>query len=625
MAGISVSSFFDAMEYFTVKELDRIKRHIEHVIEQKKPNDRKVIGALDINNYVSSYPNFINDSEILSISDELQSCKHFKLGGNGTQSLWLSDTEIPYKWSSNVSGLSTIKDPFPLKDFKNIQLLLEKINFSMGISLNACLIQYYPNGAIGIRIHDDFDWEMDQTQPFVNVTIGSPRKIDFFHNYQKASESPLKVITAKNGSMYTMNRDCQKYFKHRVPACGANVGHRFNLSFRCVLDLENVPFFHVPYPKHEAESWYNTPIKAPAPSGKRLSTSPWSSPRSLPALPRGHAKGSPFLVPAEPSAPPIEGSPIPAQTKPSAPAEGSPIPAQTEPSAPPAEGSPFPTPTEPSAPPAEVSPIPALTEPSTPPAEVSPIPVLTEPSAPPAEGSPIPAQADPSAPPAEGSPVPPSTNPPESRFHHIGDKRDITVLFGTSITRHLDSDLVSNNNTEFINVSVSGARIKNNNMANNIPDMATMLRDFAGCNPDKVKRVSCVIFSCGTNDIKHLRSKQLGPLYKPLCDLVSLTRRYFGHRVEICFQSVLPMRIMYKYTVENFLNFNRLLKSICCQCDCTYIDWFRNFLDYEGFDINRAFYADPFHLNRLGISTLTRRFFEFIRNRGPSRLSWSNH
>ena len=48
-----------------------------------------------------------------------------------------------------------------------------------------------------------------------------------------------------------------------------------------------------------------------------------------------------------------------------------------------------------------------------------------------------------------------------------------------------------------------------------------------------------------------------------------------------------------------------------------YIDWFRNLLDYSGYDINLAFYADHLHLNRLGVSILNKKFSEFVRNRRP--------
>ena len=57
-------------------------------------------------------------------------------------------------------------------------------------------------------------------QPFVNVSIGGCRKMEFFTNYQKATETPAKTVQVQNGAMYTMNTGCQKYFRHRVPTTG---------------------------------------------------------------------------------------------------------------------------------------------------------------------------------------------------------------------------------------------------------------------------------------------------------------------------------------------------------------------------------------------------------------------
>ena len=128
-----------------------------------------------------------------------------------------------------------------------------------------------------------------------------------------------------------------------------------------------------------------------------------------------------------------------------------------------------------------------------------------------------------------------------------------------------------------------------------------------------------VILSCDTNDIKHLRSRKLGPLYKSITALVALARKLFGQGVIISFQSVLPMRVVYDYTVENFLNFNRLLQTECSQYNCYYIDW--HFLDYNGDDINLLFYSDSIHLTSRGISYLNKLFFELISNRHLGRFS----
>ena len=56
---MNVSSFFEAVEKMSVKELDRIKKHIEDAIEIKKTEDKKFIGTLDIDNFVSFYPDFL--------------------------------------------------------------------------------------------------------------------------------------------------------------------------------------------------------------------------------------------------------------------------------------------------------------------------------------------------------------------------------------------------------------------------------------------------------------------------------------------------------------------------------------------------------------------------------------
>ena len=586
MTFMNTSAFFDFVDNMSVKELDRIKKHIEKVIEAKKPSDRKFIGSLNIDDFVSYSPNYLNEDDISRITHELYACDKFVNSDNATtKSMWLSTTALPYKWTSYSTGNITVKEANPMGDFKFINLLLENINDCLGTTLNSCLIQYYPNGGSGIRLHDDFEWEMDHSQPFVNVSIGCCRKIEFFHNYQKASETPAKVVLVQNGSMYTMNKGCQKFFRHRVPSMGSSTGARFNLSFRCILDFKKVPIGS----SRDFISGCETPVKESMPAEAKAPIC--FSPRTLPSIPKKLAPQ--IFSPKVPSAPPSETSPIASDLAPSAPRE------EVSPDAPPAI---------PSAPRFEA---PLTSSPKFP---------SIHPSAPPLEASTSYSQTalPPTAPPIElfssGQTVPLSV-----AHGNTADNRDVTVLFGTSITRHLDPEFISNRNTEFINVSVSGAKLKNTSRYSSIPDIATMVRDFADSQPSKVHRVNRVVFSCGTNDIKFLKSKQLGPLRENLCNLIHLARQVFGYGVDILFQSVLPMRVMYSYTVENFLNFNRLLQNVCCGYGCRYIDWFHYFLDSNGDDINDIFYADPIHLNRRGIATLNKFMSQLCKFRAVYR------
>ena len=127
-------------------------------------------------------------------------------------------------------------------------------------------------------------------QSFVNVSIGGCRKIEFFTNYQKATETPAKTVRVQNGSMYTMNTGCQKYFRHRVPTTGSGTEARFNLSFRCILDINDVPIRSPSNSVSGSETW-ETPVKAPL---KAEATTPiYFSPRTLPPIPRASLNGTP--------------------------------------------------------------------------------------------------------------------------------------------------------------------------------------------------------------------------------------------------------------------------------------------------------------------------------------------
>ena len=74
----------------------------------------------------------------------------------------------------------------------------------------------------------------------------------------------------------------------------------------------------------------------------------------------------------------------------------------------------------------------------------------------------------------------------------------------------------------------------------------------------------------------------------------------------IVFQTVLPIRVLNKYTGDTFHSFNRLLRDICGRRGCIFLDCFADFLDESGDDINTYFYRDDLHLNMFGLMRLCR-------------------
>ena len=538
---MNMVDLFKCVDNLPIKRLQKLRDHIQQLIKDKTPADRAAASQLNVDDFVSYHQNFVDKVDVIPIVRSLKNCEKFQ-SSTKTETLWLSQTNEDYEWVSRKSGKVTKNCAVPISNFPEINNLLNSVNKMLDSDLNSCLVCFYPNEKSGIRMHDDFEQNMDNSQPIAVVSFGAERSIQFYNNYQAATEDPVKELHPENGSLYVMKARCQELFRHMVPPATEYIGERFSLSFRRIIRTASTPR-SLPLPPMSARagsSLLATPIK-PRPSSLNL-----------------------FRSPTRPSAPPA---------------------------------SPW-TACDPSAPNASL-----LLGPS----QSRPIP-----SAPPADSSfvnvPLPNQSSHASAPVQGNP-----------FQDISHRK-ICLLLGTSMTKWVNPELVSDIYTEFINVSHSGARVKNRRPGQNVPDVGEMLENFVAVNPEKVPRVNKVILAIGTNDIRHYRTDNgrqalatpgnMSVFYKPLENLVKSLRYFFGRDVVINFQCVLPMRIMYTYTVANFLNFNHLLQELCFNLGCTYLDWFKYFLDSDGCDINKHLYADNVHLNRNGYDIIHR----FLKN-----------
>jgi hypothetical protein len=330
---------------------------------------------------------------------------------------------------------------------------------------------------------------MDSNQPIAVVSMGATRTVEFLHNYQATTQTPVKSLGVQDNSLYVMKPKCQEYFRHRVPSSKEPTADRFSLSFRRIITKDAAPI--------AADSV-------------------------------GLSSSAPVAV----SAAPIRHAPI-------------------------------------------------RTDMGTSPVNPQKLQHL----------------------PRVSRPTPASPN-----------DRKITLLLGTSMTYWVKPDLLSDEHSEFINISHRGARIENRSPGGRIPDFGEMIENFSTTNADKIPRVEQVILNLGTNDLRHYRVDNgrgrratpgdVSKFYHPIINLIKRLRHHFGAKVRICFISVLPMKNMYTYTATNFLNFNQQLQSICSEMECCYLDWFPYFVDSEGYDFNKKLYSDPVHLNRDGYELL---------------------
>ena len=183
---------------------------------------------------------------------------------------------------------------------------------------------------------------------------------------------------------------------------------------------------------------------------------------------------------------------------------------------------------------------------------------------------------------------------PNSITHKNSPKtpKRTTVLFGTSMTLNVDGNRLAYGGRKCVNVSESGAKIS---------DISRMVEHFYFTHPSS-NDVDKIIFSFGTNDIKYQRNG-VYKFKKLILNLIHKTKELYPHAI-IFIQSVLPMKLQFYYTANNFLTFNRLLIELCRSERCSFIDCFFDFI--SGNDYNRLLYKDHLHLNKRGLGLLCR-------------------
>ena len=187
------------------------------------------------------------------------------------------------------------------------------------------------------------------------------------------------------------------------------------------------------------------------------------------------------------------------------------------------------------------------------------------------------------------------TPPPKSRkFANPPKRKRTTVMFGTSITLNLDESKLSKmaGGRKFINVSANGAKIR---------DIIDNMQYFYVNNP-AAKDVEKILFCLGTNDVKYSR-RGVGHLKRFVIDLINEAKFLFPGAI-ILFFCCLPIQNLYWYTVSNVHNFNRMLRTLCYENNCVYVNCFRDFLSADGSDYNSDLYRNWLHLNWPGKSIL---------------------
>ena len=425
---------------------------------------------------------------------------------------------------------------------------MARTNQGFGCNLNCSLVSYYKNGEVSARLHRDDEEELEQNQPIVVVSLGAVRSVEFVDNRQESFRRNALTTAPKEGSVYVMRAGCQQKFRHRVRMCKRVKDYRISLSFRAFVPQMNRASSTMSMNVSNAEAEASD-CSFTTPNSKVSNTSVAPDLSPIAELPSSTSRRvSPVIVK------PLKQL-LPQQKPPIYPTGSTPFKRRSSPPTPPA---------------------------------MSPNPMAKNP---PID---LPRISNPVE--CGYSPFPSHMNSSKltSNAENPCPNEKICVIFGTSMTERVNPALMSKRNRTVENVSSSGA---------NIDDIRKLAGDFHHENIKSIHKIDKLIISVGTNDVKWFNcfTKDLKRELQPKLVRLVQELKVLYPSAQILFHTVLPIRIIYKYTAASIHQFNNLLLEICFQYGCIFFDCFARFLDQKGVFYNRTLFRDNFHLNDIGL------------------------
>ena len=176
----------------------------------------------------------------------------------------------------------------------------------------------------------------------------------------------------------------------------------------------------------------------------------------------------------------------------------------------------------------------------------------------------------------------------------------VVLIAGSSITKRLDADKLGKGRVKVVNISVGG---------NTFHKTQATIEDYYNSNKDSVN-VTKLFVTGGCNDIRYLYSRGVRHLKAPITRLMLKIRELFPN-AEVYFHSVLPNRIVNRWTVDNVVGVNNLIRGCCSMNKIYYLNFFGDFLRADG-ERNDNLFEDDVHPKRSSMGIFARRYIKLI-------------
>jgi alkylated DNA repair dioxygenase AlkB len=130
------------------------------------------------------------------------------------------DYGLTYTYSKRLKE-ATVWSPI----LEKIKILVSEI---LGVSFNACLLNYYHSGNEGMGWHSDNELDLVEYATIASVSLGDSRDFVFKH---KSTKETVR-IRLESGSLLLMKGSIQEHWLHALPKTKKSLNPRINLTFR---------------------------------------------------------------------------------------------------------------------------------------------------------------------------------------------------------------------------------------------------------------------------------------------------------------------------------------------------------------------------------------------------------
>jgi alkylated DNA repair dioxygenase AlkB len=171
---------------------------------------------------------FLIDSDLFYYRELLNEInwKHDELTLYGKKII--TKRKVAFEGDSNVEYTYSKQKKIATPWSKSVLEIKNKIEKELDIIFNACLLNLYPDGEVGMAWHSDNEPELIPDGIIASISFGATRTFQLKHK-QTGEKIDIKL---ENGSLLLMDMESQQHWLHQLKKEMKVKEPRINLTFR---------------------------------------------------------------------------------------------------------------------------------------------------------------------------------------------------------------------------------------------------------------------------------------------------------------------------------------------------------------------------------------------------------